>query len=200
MSSPPPPQIPPLPASPLPVPRTNGVSAGGWLVEQLPICLAGDEFLRRFVGIFGELADGLRDRIDSVEHAVDVTVAPPAFVRWLGGWLDIASIDPSLPVERQRALVREFGRLLAQRGTRAGLREAIQLVTGERVVVVHDPGSIVAEGNPPPAGRVRIEVPATGAVTEADLVALVREWVPAAAGAELWVGDRRLWEQGRERQ
>ena len=170
-----------------------------WLVDQLPVCFAGDEFLRRFVGIFQELADGLRQRIDSIEHAVDVTVAPPDFVRWLGGWLDIASIDPSLGVERQRALVREFGRLLVGRGTQAGLGAAVALVTGEPVRV-GDPAGIVRDGDPvPPAGRVRIEVATTGAVTEADLVAVVREWVPVAVAAELWVGDRRVWEQGRER-
>lgn len=175
----------------------DGTAAGGWLVDQLPGCFAGDDFLRRFVGIFGELAEGLRQRIDSIEHAVDVTVAPPPFVRWLGTWLDIGSIDPSLEVARQRTLVREVGPLLARKGTKSGLRDAIALVTGERVVVVHDPGGIVSEDELPPVpGRVRIELATTGAITEADLVAVVRDWVPAAAGAELWVGARRVWEQG----
>jgi phage tail-like protein len=166
------------------------------------VCFAGDDFLRRFTGIFQELAEGLRQRIDGVEHIVDVTVAPPAFVRWVGGWLGLRSIDPSLPVERQRELVLGFGGLLARRGTRAGLQRAVELATG-RPAVVHDPGAIVREGDPlPPPGPVVVELPdrspepevsGTPGISQDDIVAVIEDWLPAAAGAELWVGGQRVW-------
>jgi len=173
-------------------PAIRGVAAGGWLVDQLPVCFAGDDFLRRFMGIFQELADGLRQRIDGIEHTVDVNVAPPVFVRWMGGWLSVTSIDPSLPVSRQRELVSGFGGLLVRRGTRAGLEQALELVTGEHAEV-RDPGAIVREGDPPlSAGPVRIELAGTGTVSEADVLAVIDDWLPAAASAALWIGGRRV--------
>ena len=189
-----PPTAPVLPPSsrPVPPPAVRGAASGGWLVDQLPGCFAGDDFLRRFMGLFQELSDGLRRRIDGIEHAVDVSVAPPVFVRWMGGWLGVNSIDPSLPADRQRDLVFGFGSLLVRRGTRAGLQQALELVTG-RPVEVRDPGAIVREGDPSPALRpVRIELAGTGAVSEADVLALIGDWLPAAASADVWIGGRRV--------
>ena len=191
MTPPPVPLRPSLPR-PAPLPAVRGVAAGGWLVDQLPVCFAGDDFLRRFMGLFQELADGLRRRIDGIEHTVDVNVAPPVFVRWIGEWLGVTSIDSSLPVSRQRELVFGFGGLLVRRGTRAGLEQALELVTRAHVDV-RDPGVIVRDGDPPPAaGPVRIELAGTGPVSEADVLAVIEDWLPAAASAELWIGGRRV--------
>ena len=43
-------------------------------------------------------------------------------VRWLGSWIGIESIDPSLPVPLQRLTVRTAARTLAWRGTTRGLK------------------------------------------------------------------------------
>jgi phage tail-like protein len=182
------------PASgPAGLPAVRSDAVGGWLVDQLPACFAGDDFLRRFVGIFQEVADGLRRRIDGIEHTVDATVAPPPFVRWMGGWLGVEGIDPSVPLGRQRELVFGFGRLLSRRGTGGGLREALQLVTGEEAVV-RDPGGILRDGDDPPEpAPVRIELRGTGPASEPDVVAVIADWIPAAASAELWIGGRRVW-------
>jgi len=192
------------------VPATRGAPAaaalvraldrGGWLVDQLPMCFAGDDFLRRFVLLFQELADGLRERIDGVDHALDATVAPPAFVRWMGQWLGVRGIDPTLPAERQRELVFGFGALLVSRGTKAGLRRAVELVTGQPVLV-QDPGRIVREGDPlPAAGPVRIELRTAGGASAADVVAVIRDWLPVAAAAELWIAGRLVWDGTERRQ
>jgi len=190
--SPPSAAVRPSSPRPVPLPAVRGAAAGGWLVDQLPGCFAGDDFLRRFMALFQELADGLRRRIDGIDHAVDASVAPPVFVRWMGGWLGVTSIDPSLPASRQRDLVFGFGGLLVHRGTRAGLTQALELVTG-RPVKVTDPGAVVQDGDqPPPAGPVRIELAGLGAVSEADVVAVIQDWLPAAASAELWIGGQRV--------
>jgi phage tail-like protein len=176
----------------------TGAATGGWLVDSLPVCFAGDPLLRRFLGIFQELADDLRTAIDGVEHTVDADVAPPAFVRWLGGWLGVEGIDPSLPEVRQRDLVSGFGPLLPHRGTADGLAGAVELVTGERPVV-RDPGSVVrdTDGLKPPA-PVTVSLRSTGLVSEADVVAVIRDWIPASATVELRLGgDRSVTVQGR---
>ena len=68
----------------------------GWLVEQLPRPLAEDNFTQQFVGIFEEVAGGVRERVVGFRHDLDVRVAPPEFVRWMGTWLGLL-LDPSLP-------------------------------------------------------------------------------------------------------
>ncbi len=40
---------------------------------------------------------------------------------------------------------------------------------------------------------VRLTVASTGWLSEPDFVELVRDEVPAHVRAELWVGDRRVW-------
>ncbi|HEV7862345.1 MAG TPA: phage tail protein [Acidimicrobiia bacterium] len=174
------------------------VEIGGWLIDSLPVCFAGDPFLRRFLGIFQELADDLRSAIDGIEHAVDADVAPPDFVRWLGGWLGVESLDPSLPELRQRELVSGFGPLLPQRGTAGGLAGAVELVTGERPLV-RDPGAVVrdSDGLKPPE-PVAVWLKSTGRVSEEDVVAVIRDWIPASATVALHIGgDRRVLVQGR---
>ena len=72
------------------------------------------------------------------------------------------------------------------------MTQALELVTG-RPVKVSDPGAVVQDGDqPPPAGPVRIELAGLGAVSEADVVAVIQDWLPAAASAELWIGGQRV--------
>jgi phage tail-like protein len=174
------------------------VEVGGWLIDSLPVCFAGDPFLRRFLGIFQELADDLRSAIDGIEHTVDADVAPPAFVRWLGSWLGVESLDPSLPELRQRELVSGFGPLLPKRGTAAGLASAVELVTGERPLV-RDPGAVVRDSDAvKPPEPVSIWLKSTGLVKEADVIAVIRDWIPASATVVLHIGgDRQIVVQGR---
>jgi phage tail-like protein len=170
--------------------------SGTWLVQQLPAHLLDDPFFRRFVAIFGELADGLRDHADGLEHVVDVDVAPEALVRYVGRWIGVESIDPSLPVERQREVVRGAGRWLAWRGTRAGVAGFLELVTGGPATVTDD-GGVFRRGEAPwgPA-PVRVEVEDTGRVTDEHLLVLLRNELPADVEFELRVGPRVAWPPG----
>ncbi|HEV2070044.1 MAG TPA: phage tail protein [Acidimicrobiales bacterium] len=167
--------------------------SGEWLVQQLPAHLLDDPFFRRFVGIFGELADGLRDHADGLEYVVDVTVAPDPLVRYVGRWLGVESIDPSLPVERQRELVRGAGRLLVWRGTRRGLAGFLELVTGAPAEVT-EAGGVFRRGESPRApAPVHVRVEDTGQVTDEHLLVLLRNELPANVEFELRVGPRVVW-------
>lgn len=166
------------------------------MTDQLPAHLLGDPFFRRFVGIFGELADGLRDHANGLEHVVDVSVAPDPLVRYLGRWLGLESIDPSLPVERQRDMVRGAGRLLAWRGTRTGLTGFLELVTGAPVAM-SEGGGVFRQGEAPRGPvPVRIEVGYTGQVTDEHLLVLLRNELPADVEFDLRVGRRVVWPPG----
>lgn len=160
---------------------------------QLPMGMLDDDFLRRFVGIFQEMASSLLDGADNLDNVVDVTVTPAPLVPWLGSWLGITSIDASLPHELQRRIVRETARMLAWRGTRRGLEAFLSLITGGPVEVVES-GGVRREGEAPAAApAVVMRVASTGWVPEEDFVTLVRDELPAHVGFALFVGERRLW-------
>jgi phage tail-like protein len=160
----------------------------GWLVEQLPRCLADDPFVPRLVGVTEELADSVRSRIDGIEHYLDVGLASPELVRWLGSWLGLA-VGPSLPEDRQRELVRVAGRELGWRGTRRGLERLVRALTGGPVRV-SDGGGTFAPGEAPASGGgpVVVQVESTGGVDEHGLLAFIEAELPVGAVVELRVG------------
>ena len=160
----------------------------GWLVEQLPRCLAADPFVPRLVGVTEELADSVRSRIDGIEHFLDVGLAPPELVRWLGGWLGLV-VEPSLPEDRQRQLVRVAGRELGWRGTRRGLERLVSALTGGPVRV-SDGGGAFPAGEAPASGGgpVVVQIERTGGVDERGLLAFIEAELPVGAVVELRVG------------
>jgi phage tail-like protein len=164
-----------------------------WLVGQLPMGMLDDDFFIRFTSIFQELATTMLDGADNIPNVVDVTVAPDAMVRWLGSWIGVRSIDSSLPDGLQRRIVREAGQILAWRGTRRGLTQFLELLTGGPAEVEDSGGIFVAGagGDRPP--HVRMKVQSTGWISERDFLGLVEDELPANVTYELYVGDHRLW-------
>ena len=166
---------------------------GPWLIDQLPLAMLEDDFLVRFLGIFQELADSYMVQVDNIEHVVDTTVAPDRMVRALGAWIGVPPIDPSLPDEVQRRIVREHGQMLQWRGTALGLRHLLEMVT-DAPAEITDSGGVFREGEAPDnPGHVRIRVESSGWTTEDDLLDLVRSELPASVSFELSVGERTIW-------
>lgn len=170
-----------------------------WLLNQLPLGMLDDDFFVRFVSVFQELATTLMAGADNVPNVVDTTVAPPPVVRYLGSWLGVSSIDPSLPEELQRRLVRQAGRSLAWRGTRRSLEAFLEVLTGSPAEIEETGGisralpTAEAEVPAPRPRRVRIRVRSLGWLSEDDFVALVADEIPANVSWELHLGDRQLW-------
>ena len=166
----------------------------GWLAEQLPRCLAEDDFLRRFVGIFEELADGYRARADGFGHQLDSGIAAPEFVRWTAGWLGL-QLDVGLAEERQRAVVRAAGTLFPWRGTTYGLQGILEAMTGDSVTI-EDGGGVWAKGKAPENGHtVTITLKSASDLNEQHLLEMIRDEVPADAAVVLRVGKRVVQEE-----
>jgi phage tail-like protein len=164
-----------------------------WLIGQLPMGMLDDSFFVRYVSMFQEVATTFLEDADNIPNVVDVTVAPLPVVRWLGSWIGQSAIDSSLPDELQRRLVREAGRILAWRGTRRGLVQFLEVVTGAPAEV-EESGAILREGEAPhEAPFVRMRVASSGWLSDEDFVELVADEIPANVTFELHVGDRRLW-------
>lgn len=162
-----------------------------WLVNQLPRVLSQDEFTQRFVAIFEGIADGVRSQVDALEYYVDVDTAPPAFVRWLGAWLNV-TVDAAQPPARQRAIVREAGRWYAQRGTAQGLRGLLEAITGGEVRVVDGGGIWPAGEAPPNPGRMLVRLTSTGGIPDGQLYRLVEAEAPIGVTFDLRIDDRTI--------
>jgi phage tail-like protein len=164
-----------------------------WLLNQLPVGMLDSDFFVRFVSLFQELGTGLLEDADNIDNLPDVSVAPDAMVRWLGSWIGVNSLDPSLPDELQRRIVDGSAQTLTWRGTVSGLRRFLELTTGGPAEVV-DGGGVWREGDAPAdTAWVRMAVQSTGWLLEPDFVELVRDEIPAHVRAELWVDDRCVW-------
>ncbi|MEA2718019.1 MAG: hypothetical protein QOI56_1256 [Actinomycetota bacterium] len=164
------------------------------LADQLPACLAEDEFLRRFMGIFDEVADTVELQVANLDRLIDVAVAPEQMVQWLGHfWLDVYLLDPSMPIERRRRWVREMGRLLWLRGTADGLVGLLEQATGQQVEVSESGGVYGAGQAPPNPHHVQVWVDDAGFTTDDHLLATVHRELPAEVTFELQVGERLIW-------
>ena len=166
-----------------------------WLVGQLPMGMLDDDFFVRFVSLFQEVATSLLEDADNIPNVVDPAVAPAEMVRYLGSWIGMPPVDSSLEESLQRALVRRSSQILAWRGTRRGLEQFLEVVTGS-VPRIEDSGGISREreeGEPAPAPFVRIHVDSIGWLPDQDFVALVDDEIPVSTQYELFVGDRQLW-------
>lgn len=166
-----------------------------WLLAQLPMGMLDDDLFVRFVSIFQEVATSLLEDADNIPNVVDPTVAPVPALSWLASWLGVTWIEPSLPDELQRQLVRECGKALAWRGTRRGLEVLLEAVTGGEVLV-EESGGVRRATDPPtraPDPSVRVAVRSTGWMSDDDFVELVTDEVPANVRCEIVVDGREIW-------
>ena len=166
-----------------------------WMLGQLPMGMLDDELFVRFVSIFQDVASSLVEGADNIPTVVDPTVAPVPALSWLASWLGVTWIEPSLPADVQRHLVRECGKALAWRGTRRGIEVLLRAVTGGDVVVEESGGMRhgIPPGAPAPHPTVRVAVQSTGWMSDDDFVALVTDEVPANVRCEIVVDGRTIW-------
>jgi phage tail-like protein len=168
----------------------------GWLVGQLPVGMRDDDLLVRLTTIFERVGATLRAGADATELVADHRVTSAAMLQYLSTWTGLSVLDPELPVLRQRAVVRAISRSVPRRGTVAALRTLLEAIT-EAPVEILEPGGVFREGEAPDHdGRIEVRVRGTGHLTSEELVALVRDEVPAHLALRLVVlgegGDRAV--------
>jgi phage tail-like protein len=162
-----------------------------WLVGQLPQAMARDQVIVGFVQACGEVADGLRDRVTTVEHELDVDLAGPEMLSYLASWLGvqletIASVDETVARDAQRRLIRAIGQVIGWRGTRRGVETLLEALTGARADV-SDSGGIFGRDDPvPPADNtVHVSLSHSGGLSERQILAFLAEELPVGTRVEL---------------
>jgi phage tail-like protein len=164
-----------------------------WLLHQLPVGMTDDDFFVRFVTIFQRVADTVVHQVDGVEHAFDPTVAPDNMVRLMAEWFGVDWVDSSLDVRLQREIVMRYAELIPWRGTRRGMVELLELLTGADVEV-RDTGGVFAEGEAPQdPPHVRIDVQSLGWNNRKDFAQIVRDELPATVTFTVWMAGVRIW-------
>jgi phage tail-like protein len=93
------------------------------------------DFTARFLSIFDTVRDSISERIDGIAAYFDPCAVPADALQWLASWLGLA-LDPRLPLERRRLLVRCAHELFRLRGTAHGLCLYLTLYTGVAPLVL----------------------------------------------------------------
>jgi phage tail-like protein len=136
----------------------------------MPAVFQDDNFTMRWTGALDEVLAPVPAVLDCIEAYFDPLLSPEDFLAWLAGWCGM-TLDENWPLARRRAVVSAAPELYRERGTLAGLRRHIELVSGGRVEVVDtggvtwsatpaDPGGAAGSAGPSVTIRVRVADPA----------------------------------------
>lgn len=97
---------------------------------------ADNDFLRRYLTIFSTLYQEFQEEIDDLPRLLDVDTAPerllPMFASWLGLEIDEALFSP----DELRRLLKAAPELLACKGTRSAVEQAVKLFVTDQVYIV----------------------------------------------------------------
>ncbi|MFC4856139.1 phage tail protein [Actinophytocola glycyrrhizae] len=146
-----------------------GMANASPFIRMLPAVYQEDEFADRFVGGFDDVLAPVLSTLDCLVDYFDPYLAPEDFLEWIAGWVGI-SLEEGWPIERRRAVVATAVEMYRMRGTVAGLRANLQVLTGGRVEVAdsggvawskNPGGEMPGEASPRLAVRIRVHDPAT---------------------------------------
>lgn len=110
------------------------VRGKGNYLQFLPELYEGDDFTSRFLMLFESFWKPITQQIDQVENYFDPFVTPPMFLPWLASWIGLP-MEPSLPIERMRAMLKEAILLFQCRGTSHALKTYLEIYTDSDVEI-----------------------------------------------------------------
>ena len=103
------------------------------------------EFLRPFEAVLlggqarlPEESPGLREIILALPDLLDPDKTPEEFLPWLASWLAL-DLRADLPVDRKRSLIANAVALYTWRGTRKGLEDMLNIITGGGSAAIKEP-------------------------------------------------------------
>ena len=117
----------------------TGLSSPHPLGGLMPAVFQDDNFTMRWTAALDDVLAPVMASLDCIEAYVDPMLAPEDFLVWLAGWSGMV-LDENWPLPRQRAVVAATAELYRSRGTSAGLRRHLELVTGGQVEITESGG------------------------------------------------------------
>jgi len=104
-------------------------------MQYLPGIFYESDFLKRFLLIMESILAPLEWGVDSFEQYYNPNVTTPDWLQWISSWFDVF-LHPAIPVERQRAVVRELASLYRARGTRRAMSRLLELYFGVQPEII----------------------------------------------------------------
>jgi phage tail-like protein len=104
------------------------------LAPFMPAILRRDPFMANLLGMFDELLRPLLEMLDAADCYFDPRLTPMPMVEYLATWAG-EELMQSWPEGAKRRLVSEAAWIHRARGTKAGLKRALELLTGKEVLV-----------------------------------------------------------------
>jgi phage tail-like protein len=162
---------------------TVSVLKRGTYLKYLPALYHDDDFMARFLMLFESFWKPIESQIDSVSLYFDPQMTTPDMLPWLASWIGLM-LDESWPEERRRQLLGSAASLYRKRGTKEGLRQYLEIYTGEKPTITEHradnfrvgsgarlgPGIALGRGNKPHTFTVTLSLPPLEAADEADQV------------------------------
>jgi phage tail-like protein len=170
-----------------------------FLAKYMPAVFRQDPFMQRLLRMFDELLIPLLETVDAVDCYFDPLMTPPAFVDWLASWVG-EELSAAWPDRSRRGLVSEAAAIHRARGTRAGIKRAVELVAGCEALVIDNTEGLRLDAD----GRLglntglqaseqnRIHIVLRGSAAEIDLEAVnevVRKLKPAHCAFSVELAD-----------
>src|SRR5512139_3340989 len=116
-----------------------GLTTATPVLDLLPAIYQEDSFTERFVGGFDDVLAPILATLDCLVSYFDPHLAPEDFLDWMAGWVGI-EMEEGWGIERKRAVVATAVEMYRMRGTVAGLRANLQVLTGGRVEIADSGG------------------------------------------------------------
>jgi len=140
----------------LPQTYTNGSSGNGVNLEDdglaatlpsaylrfLPAIYWQDSFMGRFLRIFEDVLSPIQTNVNRRADQFDPAVASQPLLRFMATWVGANDLG-ELPEQELRGFVRRAVRLNQLRGTKAGLRMALETITGKRPYITEYSAGLV---------------------------------------------------------
>ena len=95
-----------------------------------------DSFFHRYMSVYSTIYNDFEREIDELPKLLDVESATQEQLEAYGSWLGIDLSGDYLPVETMRTIVREGYRLNRMKGTRACLERLLEIILGERAIIL----------------------------------------------------------------
>jgi len=164
-------------------------------LRYLPAIYWEDQFIGRFLRIFEDVLTPVQQTVNALPQHFDPSLTSLPMLDFLSSWVG-AGYDQELPETVQRRLVKASLYLHSRRGTKAGLRLALELACGHRPYITeYSPGLVLGqdavmglntslEGGTPLRFHVVFDCPAA-AVDQPLAHAIIRRYKPAHASYTL---------------
>ncbi len=156
------------------------------LLASLPQVYRGDPVTSAFCDGLDTMLGPVISILDNFEAYLDLALAPAESLPWLAGWLGVEDLDQSLPVDRQRQLLRNMSRLQGWLGTARGIALVVETLLGVPTEVIETGGATWSRdpnaalpGEPTPAVLVRVRQNGSQTVDLERLEAIVSAVKPA---------------------